>query len=72
MRAFAFVILSTVALAGCDAPDPSAFHHALRSDAMTGTRLTGAVGSSEVGGIDLHSMEQVQHQGLNNPRADLP
>ena len=66
MRALALVILSTMALAACDAPDPSAFHHALRSDAMTGSRLSGAVGSGEVGTADSHSVEQLQRAGTIN------
>ena len=63
MRAIAFVVLSTFALAACDAPDPSSFHHALRSDAMTGTHVNGAVGSGEVDTADQHSIEQVQRMG---------
>ena len=66
MRALAFVVLSTIALAACDAPDPSAFHHALRSDAMTGTRVNGSVGSSELGTADNHQIEQMQRQGSIN------
>jgi hypothetical protein len=66
MRTLAFVVLSTIALAACDAPDPSAFHHALRSDAMTGSRLSGEVGSSEVGTADNHQIEQMQRQGSIN------
>lgn len=72
MRALAFVILSTLGLAACDAPDPAAFHHALRSDAMTGSRLNGAVGASEVGSSDAHSFEQIQRQGLINPNNNKP
>ena len=66
MRALAFVVLSTIALAACDAPDPSAFHHALRSDAMTGTHVNGAVGSGELGTADTHQVEQMQRQGSIN------
>ena len=66
MRTLAFVVLSSIALAACDAPDPSAFHHALRSDAMTGTHLNGAVGSGEVGTTDQHGVEQIQRQGTIN------
>lgn len=66
MRTLAFVVLSTIALAACDAPDPSAFHHALRSDAMTGTHVNGAVGSGELGTVDNHQVEQIQRQGSIN------
>jgi hypothetical protein len=66
MRAIAFVVLSTVALAACDAPDPSEFHHQLRSDAMTGTHVTGAVGSSEVTTEGTGGLEQAQRSGLTN------
>ena len=68
MRALAFVILSTLGLAACDAPDPAAFHHGLRSDAMTGSRLNGAVGTSEVGNTDQHGVEYMQRQGDINTR----
>jgi hypothetical protein len=63
MRPLAVLLFATIALAGCDAPDPSAFHHALRSDAMTGTHVNGAVGSGEIGGMDTRSVEQMQRQG---------
>jgi len=66
MRALALMTLSALALAACDTPDPTAFHHALRSDAMTGTHLNGAVGSGEVTGTsDTHSIEQMQRNGIN-------
>jgi hypothetical protein len=68
MRTLAFVILSTFALAACDAPDPSAFHHGLRSDAMTGSRLNGAIGAGEVGSTDEHGVEFMQRQGDINTR----
>jgi hypothetical protein len=68
MRALALVFLSILGLAACDAPDPSAFHHGLRSDAMTGSRLNGAVGSSEVGNTDEHGIEYMQRQGDINIR----
>jgi len=64
MRALALISLLALGLAACDAPDPSAFHHALRSDAMTGTRLNGAVGSGEVtSSSDTHEVEQLQREG---------
>ncbi len=68
MRNFAFMILATFGLAACDAPDPSAFHHALRSDAMTGSHLNGSVGSSEVGNTDQHDFEYIQRQGDINTK----
>ena len=58
--------LSALALAACDAPDPTVFHHALRSDAMTGTHLNGAVGSGEVSSsTDTHAIEQIERNGVN-------
>jgi hypothetical protein len=66
MRAIALVVLATFALAACDAPDPSEFHHQLRSDAMTGTHLTGDVGSGELGTVDQTGVEQIQRQGNIN------
>ena len=69
MRAIAFVVLSTVALAACDAPDPSEFHHQLRSDAMTGTHVNGAVGSGEVSTDSGKGLEQAQRSGLLNTNA---
>jgi hypothetical protein len=66
MRAIAFVVLSTFALAACDAPDPSEFHHSLRSDAMTGTHVNGAVGSSEVSTEGSGGIDKAQRSGLLN------
>ena len=63
MRAFTFVLLSTAALAACDAPDPSSFRHALRSDVMTGTHINGTVATGEIDASDQHDMEQVQRRG---------
>jgi hypothetical protein len=69
MRAVALMILSAVALAACDAPDPASFHHALRSDAMTGTHVNGAVGSGEVDTSNSTAgIEQMQRNGDNNIR----
>jgi hypothetical protein len=66
MRALALMTFSALALAACDTPDPSEFHHALRSDAMTGTHLNGAVGSGEVtSSTDTHGIEQMERNGIN-------
>jgi hypothetical protein len=66
MRALALVLLAALPLAACDAPDPAAFHHALRSDAMTGSRLLGQIGASEIGSVDQHGFEQMQTAGTVN------
>jgi hypothetical protein len=61
MRSLALLSLSAFALAACDTPDPASFHHALRSDAGTGSHLTGAVGSGEMSSSsDTHALEQMQ------------
>lgn len=61
MRAVALFAVSAFVLAACDAPDPASFHHQLRSDAGTGTHVTGAVGSGEVSSSsDTHGLEQMQ------------
>ncbi len=69
MRAVALMILSAVALAACDATDPASFHHALGSDAMTGTHLNGAVGSGEVDTTNsANGVEELQRGGDVNTR----
>ena len=68
MRSPALITLSLVALslAACDAPDPAAFHHNLRSDVMVGTHINGNVGAGEVtNNSDVHSVEQLERNTAN-------
>ena len=70
MRVVVLATLSglALALAACDAPDPAAFHHNLRSDVMVGTHINGNVGSGEVNNnTDTHEVEQLQrNNSINN------